>query len=259
MYLAASDARKSALGSSRRRWQGVSSGCDGWCCEEVRPQSAPHSSARKIARGEGIDGDLITRPLGGQDTRELDDPLRGAVCSQQRYGHESGRRDDVDNPPAALLHHLLASGLGAEEGAMQVSIDDTPFRLGEIGDELLDRDGGVVDQDIDLRKRSTVRSIRRWTSAAWVMSGHGTTTPFLLHRRGHVFERLPIARCDGHVAADLGERQSRLLPSPPLAPVMMAVRPSRLKIPRFIRRRLPVAVSAPTCILGPPRSPTPHP
>ena len=75
----------------------------------------------------------------------------------RQYGRVAGHgpvlvdRGDVDDAAAAALgDHLLGRELGAEEGALQVDVQDSfVLRLGGVEDRGPGLDAGVVDHDVE--------------------------------------------------------------------------------------------------------------
>lgn len=81
-----------------------------------------------VAGADGVDADLVTGPLSGEGLGELDDAGLGGVVARLllRVVDDGARHGgDVDDRAAGLgLDHLLADGLGDEEGTGDVDVDE---------------------------------------------------------------------------------------------------------------------------------------
>ena len=105
----------------------------------------PIPSVRQLARAPHLETGLARQCL-----RQAEQPGLGSRIVRLTDGARlTDHRGDHDDPAAAALEHVRQRGLGQEEGPGQVDSDDlVPFVLGHLGHGLVDRDAGVVDQDV---------------------------------------------------------------------------------------------------------------
>lgn len=122
--------------------------------EEVAVQGGAGQVGVEVAGADGVDGDAVLAPLGGQGAGEVDDAALGRVvggAAGDLVAHQAVHGGDVDDAPVLGGDHgLLRHGPGHPEGAEQVDV----HLVGElrVGDVLGGGDGagpGVVDQDVD--------------------------------------------------------------------------------------------------------------
>lgn len=90
-----------------------------------------------VARGDGVDTDLVLGPLSGNGLAELDDTSLGGVVAALLLGVvDNGAGHGGDEDQAAGLasgHHGAADGLGHEESASEVDVDETAEHGGVVG------------------------------------------------------------------------------------------------------------------------------
>lgn len=98
-----------------------------------------HAVERRVhvARADGVDANAVAGPLGGEGLGELHDAGFGGVVARLLLwvvDDRTGHGGDVDDGAASLqFDHLLAHGLGDEEGAGDVDVDEAAELLVVVG------------------------------------------------------------------------------------------------------------------------------
>ena len=88
--------------------------------------------------------------------------LRRRVVGLAGIAGHADDRGDRDDPAEALAHHQLGRGAGETEGRGQVDLDDVvPVLVTQLHEQVVARDAGVGDQDIDLPHRGFRRGHQR--------------------------------------------------------------------------------------------------
>ena len=110
----------------------------------------------EVARGHGVDADVLRPPLGGQGAGHVDHRALGGVVGDRAQlvgmvAHQPLDRGDIDHRALALLQERLARHrLGQQEKARDVQVDDLVPALQRI---VLGRrapnGASIVDQDVD--------------------------------------------------------------------------------------------------------------
>lgn len=81
-----------------------------------------------VAWGDGVDADVVASPLGSEGLGQLNDAGLGGIVAGlllRVVDDGTGHGGDVDDGAALLgLDHLLADGLGDEEGAGDVDVNE---------------------------------------------------------------------------------------------------------------------------------------
>ena len=108
----------------------------------------------KPSRGDGVDLDIVRRPLAGEIFSEGDDAtFAGVIADGLEFGGGSSQtRDgrDVDDLAGALRDHGFACRLTEEEGAGQVGRENSvPLVEGHVFDGSSPGDARVVDEDVE--------------------------------------------------------------------------------------------------------------
>jgi hypothetical protein len=82
-----------------------------------------------VTGGDGVDTDAVTGPLGSEGLGELHNTGLGGVVAGlllRVVDDSTGHRGDVDDGATSLgLDHGLTNGLGDDEGASDVDVDET--------------------------------------------------------------------------------------------------------------------------------------
>src|SRR5215467_14095460 len=111
-----------------------------------RVDGQPDPVAGRLARPVELEDRLL-----GQRLREAEQPGLGrGVVDLADVAGLPDHRGHVDDPAGAAPEHVLERVLGHEERAGQVDRDHLlPVVIGHLGHDLVDRDPGVVDQDVE--------------------------------------------------------------------------------------------------------------
>ncbi len=101
--------------------------------------------------GEAVDGDAVRAPVVGEAHGELADAAAaGAVGREAGVAKDAGDGADVDDAAVAALDHTAGDGLGDEEAAAQVGVEDeVPVVPGDVESGLADVAAGIVDEDVN--------------------------------------------------------------------------------------------------------------
>lgn len=90
-----------------------------------------------VAGGDGVDADAVSCPLRSQRLGQLNDTGLGGIVAalllwvvDDASGHGS---NEDDGTTIARLDHLTANGLGDEEVAVDVDVDESSEHLGVVG------------------------------------------------------------------------------------------------------------------------------
>ena len=102
-------------------------------------------------RSDRVDLDVVLRALDREHVHEANQAhLRGAVVRLAEVAEDARARRRYHDPAVAVLLHRGERGLGDEERALQVHVDDRLEVLGlELGEALVAQDPGVVHEDVD--------------------------------------------------------------------------------------------------------------
>ena len=120
----------------------------------VPGQQVVHRRGVDLAGLDRVDANAETTPFEGEFPNELVDPsLRDAVSkvSSPHCRPRACRTRHHDRAANASLYHLAANGLGHEEIAGQVELEDGgPLVITEVFGESVGAAAGVVDENVDL-------------------------------------------------------------------------------------------------------------
>ena len=103
------------------------------------------------AGGDGVDPNVVGRPLHGQGARQVQNARLGRPgVGHVRRGEPGVVRPDVDDAPAALRPHRREDCPAHEERPVEHDLDDRPPAVrGELLRRAQEVTGGVVDEDVD--------------------------------------------------------------------------------------------------------------
>ena len=173
-----------------------------------------HPTSRGHAGGQlGLDDggqhhadvDPVRLELGAGGLAEADDgELRRRVGGAVGHRDASDRRGHVDDVAAPALDHAGRDGLGAEDDAVQVDVDDPPGHLVGLLEHRPERhDAGVVDEDVDRSDRGDLLQERgpRGRVGDVERSGHDAVAELVGDGAGQV----GVAVADRHAGALTGE------------------------------------------------------
>src|ERR1019366_380996 len=93
----------------------------------------------------------LERRLASERLGQPEQPgLRGCVVRLPDVADLADDRGDVDDPSRPAFNHVRQHRLGHEERAREVDRDHlVPILVGHLQDRLVDRDPGIVDQDVE--------------------------------------------------------------------------------------------------------------
>src|SRR3954451_22892353 len=135
---AALDAVEDLLGDGLDHFRRHVPGCD-------RVDRDADTVFSQLARAPHLETRLARECL-----RQAEQPGLGSRIVRLTDGPRlTDHRGDHDDSAAAALEHMCQRGLGEKERPGQIDSDDlVPFVFGHLGHRLVNRDAGVVDQDV---------------------------------------------------------------------------------------------------------------
>src|SRR5215475_5265261 len=183
------------VGNGGEHVRGDKAGCDG---VDRQPDSVTHRALRTAELEDSLLRQCLRQPEQARLGRGVVG-LADVPCLPDNRGH-------VDDPAGAAPDHVVYGGLRHEERARQVDRDHlAPVIVGHLGDGPVDRDSGVVQQDVQaavllddlvqhpaaVRCLADVSLVQRYPPSG-VLGGHGC---------GELLRALPAAPVAGR---DLG-------------------------------------------------------
>src|ERR1041385_6055191 len=189
--------------------------------EEVVPFVLNHPVRHmrgKPSRSNGVDLDIMPRPLDGEVARKGDHATFAGMVGNglhrlRRRAAETGDRSHIDDLAALLLEHDAPRRLRAEERSSQIGFDDlVPFSQSHCLSWGAPGDAGIVNEDIEAAKvgNGCFNHFLNVGLVLYVAADCKRANAQLFHVMGCFFAALFFARAEDEVSAHLGQRLSHL-------------------------------------------------
>src|SRR5579862_1338088 len=122
-------------------------------------------SARNVARSNSVNGDVAVGNLSRQALGQADHSrFSRRIVGLPRIADEAGNRADVDDATPALTEHRTQRGPGAEEGTLEVGVQNgIPIFFGHPQRQAIASDASVIDQNVqpaELLERKVGKRLR---------------------------------------------------------------------------------------------------